>query len=104
MRRGEIWWAELSAPMGARPVVLIARDESYRVRKLVVVATVTTTVWGLPVEVPLGPEDGLPKRCVVNLDTILTIEKTQLTKFIAVLSPRKITVINTALKFALAIP
>ena len=104
MRRGEVWWAELSAPIGSRPVVLIARDEAYRVRKLVIVATVTTTVWGLPVEVSLGPEDGVPKRCVVNLDTILTIEKTQLTKFISALSPQKITAIDAALRFALAIP
>lgn len=104
MRRGEVWWADLSAPIGSRPVVLIARDESYRVRKLVLVATVTTTMWGLPVEVSLGPEDGLPKACVVNLDTILTIEKTRLTKFLSILSPEKIHAINTALKFALALP
>jgi len=90
--------------MGSRPVVLLSRDESYRVRTLIIVAMVTTSIWGLPVEVPLGPADGLAKDCVVNLDTILTIEKTQLTKFISVLSPQKIAAINAALKFALGIP
>ncbi len=104
MRRGEVWWAKLPAPIGARPVVLMARNESYRLRPLTIVAPVTTTVWGLPVEVPLGPEDGLSKACVVNLDTILTIDKTHLTTLIAVLSPQKIDAINAALQFALALP
>lgn len=104
MRRGEIWWAELPAPIGPRPVVLLSRDEAYQVRELITVAVVTTTVWGIPVEVPLGPEDGLQKKCVVNLDTILTIRRAQVTKFITLLKPQKIDEVNEALRFALAIP
>lgn len=104
MKRGEVWWAELPAPIGPRPVVLLSRDEAYRVRELVTVAVVTTTLRNIPVEVPLGPEDGLQKKCVVNLDTILTIRKTQVTKLISVLKPQKIDEVNAALRFALAIP
>lgn len=104
MRRGDVWWAQLPAPIGARPVVLLSRDEAYRVRELVTVAPITTTVRHLPVEVPLGPAEGLSKPCVVNLDTIMTVRKTQLTRSLSSLPADKIDHINHALKFALAIP
>ena len=31
MRRGEVWWADLPAPAGRRPVVLLSRNEAYAV-------------------------------------------------------------------------
>ena len=89
MRRGEVWWAELAAPIGRRPVVLLSRDEAYGVRNAVTVAEVTSTIRGIPVEVELGPEDGLPKKCVVNLDTIATIRKDLLIERIALLRDEK---------------
>jgi mRNA interferase MazF len=104
MRRGEVWWAELPLPIGRRPVVLLSRDEAYAVRNAVTVAEVTSTMRGIPVEVALDPEDGLPKRCVVNLDTIVTIRKELLIERIALLRNEKIEQINAAIKFALSIP
>jgi mRNA interferase MazF len=104
MRRGEVWWAELPLPLGRRPVVLLSRDEAYSVRNAVTVAEVTSTIRGIPVEVPLGPDDGLPKKCVVNLDTVVTIRKDLLSGRIAILQNEKIEQINGALKFALSIP
>jgi mRNA interferase MazF len=104
MRRGEVWWAKLPLPLGRRPVVLLSRDEAYSVRNAVTVAEVTSTMRGIPVEVPLGPEDGLPKKCVINLDTVVTIRKDLLSGRIAILQNEKIEQINIALKFALSIP
>ena len=75
MRRGEVWWAQLTGPAGRRPVVLLSRNEAYAIRELVTVAPVTTRVRQIPTEVPLGPAEGLPKSCVVNLDTITTIPR-----------------------------
>jgi mRNA interferase MazF len=103
MRRGEVWWADLPAPAGRRPVVLLSRNEAYTVRALVTVAPVTTRVRGIPTEVPLGREDGLPKRCVANLDTITTIPKDTLAAAITTLAPDKITAVESALKFALGL-
>jgi Growth inhibitor len=103
MRRGEVWWAELPLPVGRRPVVLLSRDEAYAVRNAVTVAEITSTIRGIPVEVELGSEDGLPKKCVVNLDTIVTIRKDLLIKMIAVLRDEKIEQINSAIKFALSL-
>jgi len=61
-------------------VALLSRDEAYLVRDLVTVAPVTTRIRGIPVEVRLGIEDGLPNSCVVNLDTITTIPKRSLSE------------------------
>jgi len=103
MRRGEVWWAELPLPIGRRPVVLLSRDEAYAVRNAVTVAEVTTTMRGIPVEVALGLEDGLPKRCVVNLDTIVTIRKELLIERITLLGSEKIEQIDRAIKFAFSL-
>ncbi len=104
MKRGEVWWADLPVPVGRRPVVLLSRDEAYAVRSAITVAEITSTIRGIPVEVKLGLEDGLPKKCVANLDTIITIRKSLLIERIALLKPDKIEQINTAIKFALDIP
>ncbi|MBU1035327.1 type II toxin-antitoxin system PemK/MazF family toxin [bacterium] len=101
MHKGEIWWANLPSPIGKRPVVLLSRDEAYSVRNAVTVAEVTSTIRNIPVEVNLGTEDGLPKKCVINLDTIITIRKELLTEKITDLVPEKIDKVNKAIKFAL---
>jgi mRNA interferase MazF len=101
MKRGEVWWSSLPAPIGKRPVVLLSRDEAYAVRNAVTVAEASRTIRGIPVEVPLGPEDGLPARCAANLDTIMTIRKELLTKRIALLTNEKMAEIQKAVKFAL---
>ena len=101
MRRGEIWWASLPAPAGRRPVLLLSRDEAYLVRNLVTVAPVTTKVRSIPVELPLGPEDGLPKVCAANLDSVVTIPKASLERRIATLTPEKLEAAEEALRFAL---
>ena len=104
MRRGEIWWADLPLPLGRRPVVLLSRDEAYAVRNAITVAEVTTRIRDIPVEVVLGPEEGLPKKCVVNLDTIVTIRKELLIERITMLRSEKVEQIDAAIKFALSIP
>ena len=101
MRRGEIWWAELTLPIGRRPALLLSRDSAYRVRTSVTVAMVTRTIRGIPVEVPLGPEDGMPAECAVNLDYILTIPKSRLRQRITTLPSTKMTAVAKAIIFAL---
>jgi mRNA interferase MazF len=103
MRRGEVWWPDLPAPAGRRPVVLLSRNEAYTVRELVTVAPVITRVRRIPTEVPLGPAEGLPKACVANLDTITTIPRRTLTQPIGPLSPDKLAAGERALMFALGL-
>jgi len=101
MKKGEVWWAELPPPVGRRPVVLLSRDEAYSIRNAVTVAEVTRTIRKIPVEVLLGPDDGLPQKCVINLDTILTIRKDLLIERIALLKSDKIALVEKAVRFAL---
>lgn len=103
MRRGEVWWADLPPPHGTRPVLLLSRDKAIQVRSLVTLAVVTRTVRELPSEVPLGPDDGLPKPCVANLDVILTVDKAFLVRRICALSPLKMHAVGAAIRFVLAL-
>ena len=104
MRRGEVWWAELPPPAGRRPVLLLSRDRAYRVRTSVTIAVITRTIREIPVEVPLGPEDGMPAACVVNVDDILTVPKSVLKDRVTVLSANKMEAVASAIRFALDLP
>lgn len=103
MKRGEVWWADLSPPTGQRPVVLLSRDDAYVIRALVTVAPVTTRIRRIPAEVSLGPEDGLPRTCVANLDAIVTMAKSSLRERITALVPEKHQTLDAALHFALGL-
>jgi mRNA interferase MazF len=101
MRRGEVWWADLPAPAGRRPVLLVSRDEAYTVRLFVTVAPVTTRVRGIPAEVALGPAEGLPRPCAANLDSLQTVPKAQLARRLTLLPAKKLAEVDEALRFAL---
>ncbi|MBI2860524.1 MAG: type II toxin-antitoxin system PemK/MazF family toxin [Chloroflexi bacterium] len=101
MQRGEVWWAELPLPAGKRPVLLLSRNSAYSVRTSVTIAAVTRTIRSIPVEVLLGPEDGMPAKCVVNLDDILTIPKSRLASRITTMPPEKMAAVAKAIIFAL---
>lgn len=101
MKKGDIWWADLPSPIGRRPFVLLSRNEAYSVRNAVTVAEITFTIRGIPVEVPLGLQDRLRKKCVINLDTIITIRKSLLREKIAHLSKEKIDEMERAIRFVL---
>ena len=103
MRRGEVWWADLPAPAGRRPVVLLSRDEAYPVRALLTVVPVTARVRRIPSEVALGPPDGLPRACVANADTITTIAKSVLQERISALGAAKLRALDNAVRFALGL-
>jgi mRNA interferase MazF len=103
VRRGEIWWAELSPPAGRRPVLLLSRNEAYAVRELVMVAPLTTRIRAIPPEVPLGDEDGVPRPCVINLDAIATVAKASLRERLTALSGEKLKAVEEALHFSLGL-
>lgn len=103
MKRGEVWWADLPSPVGRRPVVLVSRDEAYAVRELVTVVPVTTRKRRIPVEIPLGRKEGLPRACVANADTITTIPKGLLAAYAGVLDLEKTVALDDAIRFALAL-
>ncbi|HTO13176.1 MAG TPA: type II toxin-antitoxin system PemK/MazF family toxin [Candidatus Binatia bacterium] len=101
MTRGEIWWAELPAPVGRRPVVLVSRAAAYTVRASVTVAPVTRTLRGIPTEVVLERADGVATRCVINADDLTTIPKSLLSRRLTALSPARLAELDAAIRFAL---
>jgi mRNA interferase MazF len=103
VRRGEIWWADLPAPYGRRPAVLVSRDQAIAVRGSVTVVPVTGRVRGIPVEIALGPEDGLPRTCVANAGNLTTVLKSRLLRRIGRLSPDKLRALGDAVRFALSL-
>jgi mRNA interferase MazF len=103
VRRGEIWWAELAPPLGQRPAILVSRDRAIAVRSSVTVVPLTGRRRGIPVEVPLGPGDGVPRPCVANADNVTTVTKSQLIRRVGRLPAEKLRALEDALRFALAL-
>jgi mRNA interferase MazF len=103
MKRAEVWWAELPSPVGSRPVVILTRDAVLHSIGSIVVTLVTRTVRGLPTEVVLGRQQGLPVRCVANLDNILTVPRERLKRLMGACGASKVEELDHALKTALGI-
>ncbi|MFN8497702.1 MAG: type II toxin-antitoxin system PemK/MazF family toxin [Anaerolineae bacterium] len=101
MNRGEVRWYTFSPPDKRRPVVILTRDPSLRYLNEVTVAAVTSTMRGVPSEVILGQEDGMPHTCAVNLYHIQTIAKAKLGRVITVLSQEKMAQLSVAIDYAL---
>ena len=71
---------------GRRPVLVLSRPEAVERLPRLLVALATTTVRGLPSEVPLDESDGVPKECVLNLDTPELVDPWILVDYISTLS------------------
>ena len=84
-------------------MLLLSRNEAYAVRELVMVASLTTRIRGIPSEVSLGDEDGVPRACVVNLDSITTIAKASLRERLTAISAEKLKAVEEALHFSLGL-
>ena len=77
MNRGDVWDID-GLPGGRRPYVIITRDRVIPYLRSVTVAEITTTVRGLPTEVPLSATAGVTEGSVVNCDNVFTISKHRL--------------------------
>lgn len=83
--RGEIWWGETPDQKG-RPFLVVSRDAANAVMRRVLVAPVTTTVRGIPSEIPVGKAEGLPLASVASFDNIRPFPKVLLTRRLGQLS------------------
>jgi mRNA interferase MazF len=99
VKRGDICWIELPDEK-RRPALVLTRDEAIPAMRRVVVACLTTKIREIPIEVRLGPEDGLPRECVVNFDNLKTIPCSVLTEPITTLSGSRMHEACRALAFA----
>ncbi len=97
----EIRWAGLPPPVGRRPVLLLSRPQAYKYLSSFIVAEITTTVRGIPQEIPLGTAEGLPKPCVANLDSVHLVHKSCLDDLIGVVPAHRRREVKRALGYAL---
>ena len=112
MVRGEIWWAELPPPKGSKPAkrrpVLIIQGDSFNRSCIntVICAVISsnTDLAYLPGNLLLEKSvSGLDKTSAVNFSQIATIDKTDLTKQVAMLPKPVIEKVNNCLKLVLEI-
>ena len=98
--RGEVWWCEI-AEIGRRPVVVLSRDSVIPRHRRALVAPCTTTIRGLVSEVGLEPgEDPIPRRSVVNLDSVESVSVAVLVDRIGRLADARMRQICAALAIA----
>ncbi len=98
-QRGEVWWAEV-AEAGRRPFLVLTRTHAIPVLHSVIAAPLTRTARGIPTELSLGPEDGVPTDCAASFDNIRVIPKDLLTERVCILDPIRMLEACAALRTA----
>ena len=103
MRQYEFWWADLPPPVGRRPVLLLTRSNAYQYLNKVIVVEVTSTIRGIPQEVPVGQAEGLAPS-VANFDNVHVIATRLLTERAGALEATREPEVKRALGYALDWP
>jgi mRNA interferase MazF len=99
VRRGEVWWVE-RPDAGPRPHLILTRDAAIDVVSSVLGVPATRTVRGIASEVELGPDDGMPERCVLTLDNTRVLQKAHFRERICTLGPERMASVCRALAIA----
>ena len=112
MRRGEVWWASLTAPRGSepgyrRPIVIVQSDEFNESRISTVIVAILTSNLRLaaaPGNFRLNRrETGLSRDSVLNLSQVLTVDKSFLTERVGILSVRNLAAMDAGLKLVMGL-
>lgn len=110
MKRGDIWWANLPAPVGSgpgyrRPVLILQSDAFNQSRISTVVVLVITKNVALakaPGNVLLTAHaSGLDLDSVVNISQILTLDKSLLTEYVSGVPSAKMAKIEAGVRLVL---
>lgn len=83
---GEVWFADLGMAAKSRPVLILAYPEENDARSLVVVAPLTSQMYGMRGEVPLGKVHWLPKPSAVNVQGLASFDRHKLARRMGTLS------------------
>ena len=99
--RSEVWWYE-DPRAGRRPFLVLTRDEVIPLLNQVLAVPATRTIRGIPTEVRLGPDDGLPAECVLSLDNVTLVRPALCTALITRLGDETMAKVCEALSRATA--
>jgi mRNA interferase MazF len=86
--RGGVYYLE-HPEWGRRPVLVLTRDAAIPVLKRVTIASISRRIRGIPTEVILDEDDGMPTRCAVSLDNLGDAWKAMLTAHVTTLGPHR---------------
>ncbi len=110
IRRGDVWWADLTDPAGSgpgfrRPVLVVQSDQFNRSAiGTVIVSAITSNISRAEapgnLELDVG-ESGLPKPSVVNVSQLVTIDRRLLTERAGALGVRNMEVVDGGIRLAL---
>jgi mRNA interferase MazF len=99
--RGSVWLAPFPAPDKRRPVLVLTRPALVEVLNAVVVAPITSTIRGAPTEIVLEVEDGMKRRCAINVTRLYTLRKDSLLRYVTTLPEHRMGQVCVALGIAL---
>ena len=113
IRKGSIYWVDFSPgkgsePMGRRPGLVIQNDilNDSNLNTVIVLAITSTMKFGeLPGNVVLKKgEANLPKKCVINVTQIKSVDKKSLKEKIGTVSEKRIAEVHEGMKLVMNIP
>lgn len=110
IKRGQVWYVNLengvgSEQSGRRPCLIIQNDTGNRFSPTVVVAVLTTKLdkHKLPTHALLSEQSGLPKRSIVLLEQLKTIDKRRIKQYITSLTRNDLLKVDRALMVSLGL-
>jgi len=107
IRKGSIYWVDFSPgkgsePLGRRPGLVIQNDilNDSKINTVIMVAITSTIKFGeLPGNVVLRKgEANMPKKCVINITQIKSVDKASIKEKIGTLSKRRMDEVHEGLK------
>ena len=98
-QRGEVWWGEI-AEVGRRPFLVMSRSAVIPLLNSVIAVPITRTVRGIPTELALGIEDGMPTECAASFDNLRVVPKANLVAKQCTLDPFRLLEACAALRAA----
>ena len=113
IRKGSIYWVNFSPgkgsePIGRRPGLAIQNNilNDSKLNTVIMLAITSTIKFGeLPGTVILRKgEANLPKKCVINITQIKSVDKTSIKEKIGTLSKKRMDEVHEGLKLVMTIP
>jgi mRNA interferase MazF len=101
IERGEIRLYKFERPDKERPVLILTRPSALAYLSRVTVAPITSTIRGVPSEVPLGVDEGMKQPCAANLHNLVAVRRDAIGRRLGQLTPGRMREVCMALAFAL---
>jgi mRNA interferase MazF len=99
VNRGEVWWVEDPAA-GRRPHLVLTRQTAIPVLNSYIAVPATRTIRGIPTEVRIGPDDGMPEDCALSLDNVAVVPRGFFVERVCRLSSERLTEVCSVLAVA----